>query len=429
MRTTYLIGMVLLWMLCACSENETGQITDPEDYNTFLNTSEQASYQLALEQKEYWSERLRPDSTGVGDLGPLAAAYTSLFETTAEIDHLKHAEIVYRKAISIAADNIKDGYIRGLAHNLISQHRFKEAKDLLESSYNEVSNKHQTALMLFDVYMELGNYTKADEFLGIIKNTSDYHYLIRLSKWMDHQGDLDSAIKYMEKASEIARSRDNKDLKIWTYSNLGDYYGHAGRIQDSYQMYLRTLELQPDNTYVKKGIAWIAYSAEGNTNEASRILDSVQKDHPAPEYLLFRAELAEYRDDLISAESYRDQFVEKVSNEAYGTMYTAYLIKEYVESRPEIALELALKETKARPTPESYHLLAYTQLRNGNDRDALSTIADHVDGYTSEPMALYHAALVYKQFDMKKKVEALKTELQEATFELGPVLSENVKNL
>lgn len=415
--------------LCGCSKDAATVITDPLDYNKYLSSEVGNSYKDALGQKEFWSARLRPDSSGIGDLGPLAAAYTQLFDVTGEVKYLHQAEMIYRKAISIASDNSRDGYQRGLAHNLISQHRFGEARDILEESYQGVSDKHQTELMLFDVYMELGDYKKADLFLGKIKNVKDYHFLIRLSKWMDHRGDLEAAIRFMEQARDIANSRDSKELKIWTYSNLGDYYGHAGRVEDSYSMYLRTLELQPDNAYVKKGLAWIVFSAENNTAEANRILDSVMTNHRVPEYYLLKADLSEFEGDLEAAEQFRLQFARMAQDPGYGSMYAAYLIEHYAERDPEKAVSIALEDVRMRPTPEAYQLLAFAQLKNGQDQDALSTINDHVDGYTSEPVALYHSALVYKHFGMNKKVSQLREELLGAEFEMGPLQAEKVKNL
>lgn len=411
-----------------CQAEKEKQITNPEDYNVFLNDTLRQSFKDAVSKKEFWNKRLMPDTSGIGDIAPLAAAYVNLFETTGEVDNLKKAEALYRKAISISANN-KDGYTRSLAHNLISQHRFKEAKDLLEESYADPSHKHETELMLFDVYMELGEYENANQALENVKSNTDYNYLIRLSKWNDHKGNLDEAIKYMVHAIRIAESRDSKPLKIWTYSNLGDYYGHAGRIEDSYQHYLKTLQLQPDNAYAKKGIAWIIYSYEGNTQEANRILDAVMEDHAVPDYYLLKAEMAYYEGDLEKASANEERFIRAVEASEYGAMYNAYLVEFYADKDPEQALEIAQKEVDNRATPETYHLLALAQLKNGYKEQALEIIENYVEGKTFEPMAQYHSALVYKANGLEKKVKPLKSELLEASFELGPVLTKKIKML
>ncbi|NNM23167.1 MAG: tetratricopeptide repeat protein, partial [Flavobacteriaceae bacterium] len=245
MKNVY-ISMAVVFLTLSCTTTPAGEgILDPTDYAKFIASEERPALELAHSNREFWSKRLRPDSSGVGDLAPLASAYEALFENTGDPRHLYRAEILYKKGMEISA-NDKDAFARGLAHNYISQHRFKEAYELLQSTLEGPSNKHETQLMLFDAAMEVGDYEKAYQYLNAVKNMKDYQYLIRLSKWNDYRGDLDAAIQYMEQAREIADSRDNKSLKIWTYSNLGDYYGHAGRIGDSYEHYLKTLQLQPD---------------------------------------------------------------------------------------------------------------------------------------------------------------------------------------
>ena len=146
-------------------------VTNPEHYTSFLEANPIKSYAEALQEKVFWSIRLGADSTGVGDLGPLAGAYSKLFETSGDIQHLKDAEKVYKKAITVAAIKIQDGYKRALAKNYITQHRFKDAITLLEESYAGISNKHATELLLFDCYLEVGAYSKAEQLLKTLENT------------------------------------------------------------------------------------------------------------------------------------------------------------------------------------------------------------------------------------------------------------------
>lgn len=418
----------ILFVLISCSEEKKEPITNKAQYDQYLSTAANETYKSALNEKEFWSERLTPDSTGVGNLAPLGGAYEKMFAATGKASYLHDAEKLYKKGIEFSYTN-SDGYTRALAHNYISQHRFKEAKQVLEKAYAGVSHKRSTEYMLFDVYMELGEYDKADEFLGKLKNNSDYNYLIRLAKWSDHKGNLDAAIKYLEQAMAIAESRDSKPLKIWTYSNIADFYGHAGRIDDAYTHYLKTLELDPENAYSIKGIAWILYSEEGNTTEANRLLDSLMVNHKLPDYYLLKAEMAEFDENSSEVKKMQQSFTKAVNEGNYGNMYNTYLIELYAESDPKKALALAQKEVSNRATPETYQLLAYAQLQNNDKEGALKTIEQHVEGKTFEPMAQYYSALVYKANNVPTKVEALKEELMEAGFELGPVMLSKIKNL
>lgn len=403
--------------------------TNPEDYTSFLQADPIKSYAAALEEKEFWSKRLGSDSTGVGDLGPLAGAYSKLFETSGAIQHLKDAEQVYKKAITVAAIKIQDGYKRALAKNYITQHRFKDAITLLEESYAGISNKHATELLLFDCYLEVGAYSKALQLLKKIENINQFDYLIRISKWSDHQGDLSAAIGYMEKALTIANSRKNLALQIWTNTNIADYYGHQGDIKASYNHYLKTLALQPDHAYAKKGLAWILYSKEHNITQASVLIDHLLKNHNLPDYYLLKAEMASYQGDSVLSEEYMQQFFTLANNPLYGDMYNTHKIRALVKTDPYKALQLAQKEVDNRTTPQSYQLLALAQLASNQKQEALATITNFVVGKTSEPMALLYSAQVYKANGMLDKVTALKTALLPASYELGPEIYKQVTAL
>ena len=425
-------SLCLSLLLLGCNgqgDKDVTFTTNPIDYTSFLQADPIKSYAAALEEKEFWSKRLGSDSTGVGDLGPLAGAYSKLFETRGDIQYLKDAEQVYKKAITVAAIKIQDGYKRALAKNYITQHRFKDAIILLEESYAGISNKHATELLLFDSYLEVGAYSKALQFLKKIENINQFDYLIRISKWSDHQGDLSAAIRYMQKALAIANSRKNLALQIWTNSNIADYYGHQGDIKASYNHYLKTLALQPDNAYAKKGIAWILYSKEYNTAQASELIDHLLANHNLPDYYLLKAEMVSYQGDSVLSEEYMQQFFTLSNNPLYGDMYNTHKIMALVKTDPYKALQLARKEVDNRTTPQSYQLLALAQLASNQKQEALATITSFVAGKTSDPMALLHSAQVYKANGMLDKVTALKTTLLSAIYELGPEVFKQVTAL
>jgi Tfp pilus assembly protein PilF len=425
-------SMCLSVLLLGCNgqgDKDVTFTTNPKDYTSFLQADPIKSYAAALEEKEFWSKRLGSDSTGVGDLGPLAGAYSKLFETSGAIQHLKDAEQVYKKAITVAAIKIQDGYKRALAKNYITQHRFKDAITLLEESYAGISNKHATELLLFDCYLEVGAYSKALQLLKKIENINQFDYLIRISKWSDHQGDLSAAIGYMEKALAIANSRNNLALQIWTNTNIADYYGHQGDIKASYNHYLKTLALQPDHAYAKKGIAWILYSKEHNITQALVLIDHLLANHNLPDYYLLKAEMASYQGDSVLSEEYMQQFFTLANNPLYGDMYNTHKIMALVKTDPDKALQLAQKEVANRPAPQSYQLLALAQLASNQKQEALATITSFVAGKTSDPMALLHSAQVYKASGVLDKVTALKTALLPASYELGPEIFKQVSAL
>ncbi len=422
-----ILCIICICFLFACQEK---QITDPEEYNTYLQHQDTSHKNRSKQHLHFWNTRIQQDSIQIIALGKSAQEYTALFETTGTIEFLKKAEIALQKAVANAHIG-KDVYLRALAKNLISQHRFKEALHALANAEKFHPNKRATQLMQFDVAMELGNYENAQGYLNKLTDFSDFNYLIRLAKWKDYVGDLDGTIHYMERAKSIAEYSNNKALKIWTYTNLADYYGHAGRIKDSYQHYLKSLAIDPGNAYAKKGIAWIAYSHEKNPTEALRILQAIQKRHQSPDYFLLKAEIAEYQNDSIAQQKNIDTYFVAIQNPSYGSMYNTHTAEILLsqKERYDEALEIAQKEVANRPTPQSYDLLAYVYQQKGDYKKALAIAESYVADKTYEPLAQYHLAEIYKANGLHDRVQPIKKELLDASYELGPVTTNAIKNL
>lgn len=421
--------VVLLLFLTSCNTNQKN-ITDIKDYNVYLETNESESLQKATEELNFWKEKLEEESSQFPYLAKIASAQSQMFHVTGDIDYLIHAEESLVQANERTNYNQSE-YLRALARNYISQHKFKEALELLKKAEINGDNLKGTQKMLFDVYLELGNFETAKAYLFKIKNVSDFDYLIRLSKWSDHQGDLQSALKYMEQAMAISESSNVPAFKQWTYTNIADFYGHDGQIEKSYNYYLKALSLNPNDAYAKKGIAWIVYSYEKNPDEALRILNSISENHEAPDYYLFKAEIAEYKNNLESKDKNLEAYFNAVANANYGDMYNKYNVILYAEDLRKIdeALQIAHTEIKNRPTPLSYDLLAWTYYNKGNFKNALLIAEEHVVDKTFEPEVLFHLAKIYKANGKLAKAEGLKKDLIESAFELGPVLEREIQKI
>jgi len=403
-------------------------VTNSEDYSKYL--SEKADKTALIANAQQWTDKLNETPNQYPYLVKRAAAYTSIFDATGDIDYLIKAEEDLKQAVDVTKSKTTS-YLKSLASNYISQHRFKEALSLLEQAEENGDKLNGTHKMLFDVYLELGNYLAAESYLKHIKNTSDFDYLIRLAKWEDHKGNLEGAIMNMEKAKTIAEASNLKGMKQWSYTNLADFYGHAGEIEKSYNLYLKALALDPTDAYAKKGIAWITFSYENNPIIAQKIIDSVKTYYTAPDYELLVADIADYNEDELMKSSAIGRYNDMVDNKNYGDMYNAYNIIVYAEEMllPERAIEMASKEIENRPTPQSYDLLAWSYFKKGNVEKANEIVETYVEGQTFEPTVLYHIAEIYKAMGKTDVVSKLKTELVASLYELGPTMESKINQL
>ncbi|WP_426429738.1 cell surface protein [Winogradskyella sp. HB-48] len=418
------LPFITVLLMFSCKDT----VTNSKDYSEYL--SEKADKSALVANAQQWTDKLNEDPNQFPYLVKRAAAYTSVFDATGDIDYLIKAEEDLKQAVEITKGKTTS-YLKSLASNYISQHRFKEALQLLKQAEENGDKLNGTKKMLFDVHLELGNYLTAESYLKSFKNTSDFDYLIRSAKWEDHKGNLEGAIAQMEKAKAIAESSNLKGLKQWSYTNLADFYGHAGEIEKSYNLYLKALALDSTDAYAKKGIAWIAFSYEKNPNVAQKIIDSIVTYYSAPDYELFKAEIADFNQDEATKNSTITNYNDMVRNKNYGDMYNAYNVVVYTDEMllPERAIEIAKLEVKNRPTPQSYDLLAWSYFKKGDVEKANAIIEKYVEGQTFEPAVLYHIAEIYKAMGKTDQVLELKNELVASLFELGPTMKSKINQL
>jgi hypothetical protein len=426
--SSLIITFSFIILLTSCTQTSTTKITNKNDYEQYLSVSENLKLKNEKMNLFFWENKLEKQQSQYPYLRKIAAVNSALFSTTGDIDYLIEAE---QKLQEVNRKRETSGGLRALARNYISQHRFQESLELLKKAEINGEKLRLTQGMLFDVHLELGNYKEAEEYLTEIKQINDFGYLIRASKWNDVQGNLDTAISFLERALEIVKSGKDKDLLDWSYSNLADYYGHNNEIQKSYNYYLKSLEINPANAYSKKGIAWIVYSYEKNPEEAFRIIEAIQKNHQSPDYYLLKSEMAEYMNDTENKNKNIQLYLSSVQNPKYGDMYNHYNAKLYLEEleKKEEALAIIQKEIKNRPTPESYDLLAWVSYQKGEVEDALIIVEKYVKGKTYEPEAMYHLAEIYKANGYITKAKKLKEELMESSYELGPVMASKIENI
>lgn len=370
---------------------------------------------------DFWKSKVKSAPNQLTFQVQLANAYSTKFATTAAIQDLKSAEYLL-KEVSGKQNSNQASILRALAHNYISQHRFCEALDLVEQAHKLGSNRRASTLMLFDLYEELGDEGAQIKMLDQLSENQDFNYLIRLAKWEDGQGRLDRTIALMKQAEVIAESGKQTNRISWIYTNLADYYGHAGEIDLSRAYYLKALTLNPADWYSMKGLAWITYSAENNVVGATKILNHIALHSQDPGIRLLQAEILEFSNLQKAAKNAYYEIAKEVSQPAYGNMYNAFLCEYYLNQSQEIekAMVVAQREINVRATPHSYDLLATVYYTKGEIEKAKQLSKKYIWNKTFEPFILKNQLKYFNESD-ESFIKEVTADILETKYELGPL--------
>jgi tetratricopeptide (TPR) repeat protein len=423
MRIFLFVCIVILFG--SCSENK---IVNPADYAFALKPSHlQKAISSTNKEISFWNQRLDTDTNSYVNMLELGYQYLALFGLKGNIQDFKKGDELIKNA-SARLNHTDPEILQSISQASITQHRFKEAAYYNDQAFKKNGSAFTYSLLSFDAGMETGDFLTAKKQLGKLKDQDAFHVLIRKAKLQDHDGDLDGAIKTMERALLKLQHSNNISLYCWALSNLGDMYSHAGRIKEAYSAYLQVLKKDPSYQYVLKGIAWIAYAHDRNTKEAKRLINFILSGTNAPDLLLRLGEIEAYEGNEEEQKKFVTQFLSTVANPEYGDMYNKYLIEVYTERKNfDEAERIAQKEITNRPTPETFSWLAWVYFKKGDLEKAHTIYNNYVKARDFEPVSLYRGAYILKAVGRNNEAKKLFEESLESSFELGPVTTKIIK--
>jgi tetratricopeptide (TPR) repeat protein len=408
--------------LIGCSTKKEN-VANLKDFEFAVQASDSEGLQNCNDEISFWKNKqlANPSDTYLSKMG---GAFAKRFAITGEIENIYTSDSLYKQVLK--SDSNRTGAYQALAVNCITRHEFRQARKYIEKALVIGDSKAASLYTLFDINMELGDIAGAKFAISKFENKNAFAYVIREAKVDDQEGRLDIAIEKMEKA--FKRIKDDPSLFQWTLSNLGDMYGHVGRVEEAYQAYLSVLKRNPAHDFALKGIAWIALSHDHNTAIAKQIASVLAKRKEMPDMHLLLAKIAEQENNTSEKNKQLQLFAQKASEAKYGDMYNKYLALLEAEefNNPNQTITIAEVEIKNRPTPQSYDLLAWGYFQQGLVEKAIEVSQQYVEGKTFEPEAIYHLGMIYKKVDNGKSREYLEEALQ-SSFELGPAIATSIQ--
>jgi tetratricopeptide (TPR) repeat protein len=399
-------------------------IVQKEDYQQYLTDEYIKKEKLKINSNiTFWQQKLFDQPHNYVFEKKIAQLLAHRFKVTGNPDDLAQSDsllLIINKRIPNQVS-----VLQLLAANAITQHQFTKAEAYITEAYLLGEKRYTSALYLTDVLMERGQFYAAKSQLKQLNTKQQFDFLIRDVKLQDQEGDLTKAIETMEKALVQAMASGNRETINWSLSNLADMYGHDGQIRKSYETYLEALEYHPADLHALKGIAWVAFSHDKDTNTAKHILNQLSKIHPTPEYDLLLAEIAAFENEEDKVMKFEQAFVCKLDEPIYRKMYQTHLANMAEDNS---SIKIAQSEVEDRPHPMSYDLLAWSYYQNQNIDKAVQIVQQKVINKTEEPTALFHSGLIFKSAGQSDLAFQYLSEALDAAYELGPVITEKIKH-
>ena len=418
---------ILLVTFYSCHQQP---VTNPKDYAAYLTIPTNQQLQRIDTEMDFWKKRLAGNPGDMISESKIASLLTRRFAYSGAITEIHMADSLLQQVNNINRTS-SSGTFRSLAANCITQHRFLQAQQYIDTALALGDNKFTTVLMEFDVAMELGNRYRARKALNSLTDKTSFEYLIRAAKYKDHaEGNLSEAIVLMEKALSTIKDNPSPALYLWTESNLGDLYGHANRYKQSYQCYLNVLQKDPNYYHALKGIAWLTFSHDKDVANARKIVAYLQQQHPVPDYELLLLQMSDWEHNTTAKQQHTDTFMDLTHDPLYGGMYNKYLFTLQANELNNAAasLQIAQQEVHNRPTPEAFSWLAWAQCKNGHVQEALRTARLYVANKCFEPDAMYYLGMIYKTAGDKATARAYLQTARNSSFELGPMMSSHIND-
>jgi pentatricopeptide repeat protein len=375
-------------MFFSCSEKSPEQIVKPEDTRPFLSAEIKNPQLDIIENRiKFFTDKAEKDNYGAVTAGMLASAYSARFEITADINDLTESARLLDTA-RVKYNNSSASNLLSLSANSLMRHEFKKSVDYAYDAYILGEHKSLSTGILFDAYIETGNYEQARRLLSSIQNINEFPYLIRASKYKEITGDMDSAVIFMQLALDEAKKNPTRPgLITWTYNSLAAIYIKNGEYEKAYELYLSSLKIDPNNHKSLEGIALICSVNDQNYAFSGEILLFIAGKIQSPDSYLNLYKTAKLKGDELKKKEYLDKFIQLSSNPLYGKMYNKYMAEIYAEEFGDFtrALQIAEDEISERPAPSSYFLLAWIYYKKGDNEKAVEIIKDKVEDKTYDP--------------------------------------------
>jgi tetratricopeptide (TPR) repeat protein len=345
----------------------------------------------------FYVDKLKSDPYDFLTAAALGEVYVAKARLTANASDYRKAEHAYRRSLRIMPKHNIEAQI-GLAAALTSQHRFKEAEQIVQAALAESPDNPELWSIVGDVAFDLGDYGRAGGFYKLYANAKPgLASWSRLAKIKMLYGSWEQAGKLLEKCTTRPVGSDHEP-SAWAWVMRGVLYFTLGKITEANNCYERALTLLPDYALALEHKAEINL-IEKKFDEAIKLYRQAIASSANPELWIFLGdafEKAGQHDSALHAwrkgESMYRALI-KGGNNGYLRHLALFYLNHNMKTAK--ALTLAQKDLKIRQDYGAYLTLARAYLQLGKKKEALDAVEKASLEARNDPLFCYYAGEIY----------------------------------
>jgi tetratricopeptide (TPR) repeat protein len=373
-------------------EDPVGQI-EPLGAGTAIVTSNAGDTDRRI---AFWQERVRNTPESDQAYQYLGELFAQKGRETGDISWYARADEAFRQAVKLFSNNLAAR--AGLARNLVTLHRFKEAvaegTAILQADLRAIG----AVAIVGDASLELGDLDTAQAAFETLKKHTDGPGVdVRFARLAYLRGQTDEAIRLAEQAATTAAGVNASVEEVAFYRYVaGEYRFSKGDVAGADQEYASALEMFPGY--------YLALAGRGRTAFATGDLDAAVHWLQSAVAIVPRVELLAYLGDLYAVQGKPAQAEEQyaavdfigqlgdVQAEVFNRELS--LFQATHERNPAHALKLASDELVNRADIFGYDAYAWALYANGRATDALTPAREALALNTRDPKLLFHAGMI-----------------------------------
>jgi tetratricopeptide (TPR) repeat protein len=339
----------------------------------------------------------------------LGSAFFQKARETGDIAYYDLAAQALNKALDIAPQDFRAADpLVDMALVYMGEHRFANALASAQKAIALGSGNLVAFAVEGDAYTDMGDYDEAAAAYNTVQtlgrtvssplalaymNDSRMAYLFFL------HGDSAEAIRLMKSAIAAAlQTKVPRENLAWLYFELGERYFQAGDLKNADLSYQAGVTADSNHYRSLAGLAKVR-AAQGKLEDSIQLYQRSLAVIPFPVYVAElgdvykkagRAADAQQQYDLVEYIGHLSKLNEVLANRELALFYADHGIKLSQ------ALELARKELEIRHDIYTWDALGWVLYRNGRFQDAAEAVNKALALHTNDSLLLFHAGMIYR---------------------------------